>query len=132
MATTATMRNNSVSSDEKLNTKNGKCSKNDEEGAANDYDEDMDVDHDDNKVIAALKKEEGNKLYSAQNYTKAVELYTESILLDPKCPAYYGNRAAAYMMKKDYNKALEDARTANSLDPSFTKGYIRAAKCYIA
>ena len=52
--------------------------------------------------------------------------------LDPKCPAYYGNRAAAYMMKKEYNKALDDARTANSLDPSFTKGYIRAAKCYIA
>ena len=31
------------------------------------------------RVVAALKKEEGNKLYSAQNYTKAVELYTESI-----------------------------------------------------
>jgi DnaJ family protein C protein 7 len=132
MATTATMRNNSVVSDEKLSTKNGKCVKNDGDGEPNDYDEDMDVDHDDNKVIAALKKEEGNKLYSAQNYTKAVELYTESIFLDPKCPAYYGNRAAAYMMKKEYNKALDDARTANSLDPSFTKGYIRAAKCYIA
>ena len=36
------------------------------------------------------------------------------------------------MMKKNYTKALEDARTANSLDPSFIKGYIRAAKCYVA
>lgn len=129
MATTA-MRNNSVVNDEKMSSKNRKCPKKDDDD--DDYDEDMDVEHDDNKVVAALKKEEGNKLYSAQNYTKAVELYTESILLDPKCPAYYGNRAAAYMMKKEYLKALEDARTANSLDSKFTKGYIRAAKCYIA
>jgi len=131
MATTATMRSNSsVGSNDNVNGKNGGKCTNKENGA--DYDEDMDVDHDDNKTLAAAKKEEGNKLYSAQNYTKAVELYSESIFLDPKCPAYYGNRSAAYMMKKDYTKALEDARTAISLDSSFTKGYIRAAKCYIA
>ena len=47
MATTATMRNTPVVSDEKLSTKNDKCPKNDVD--ANDYDEDMDVDHDDNK-----------------------------------------------------------------------------------
>ena len=34
MATTATMRNNSVASDEKLSTKNGKCTKNNDDGAA--------------------------------------------------------------------------------------------------
>jgi len=99
------------------------------------FDDEIDMDVElptDSKAVAALKKDEGNKYYSNEDYTTAVKLYSEAIFLDPKCPAYYGNRAAAYMMKKDYTKALEDARTANSLDTKFLKGYIRAAKCYIA
>lgn len=52
--------------------------------------------------------------------------------MDPTCAAYYGNRAAAYMMLADYQKGLEDARTAFTLDSSFVKAYHRAAKCYIA
>merc|ERR1712002_1239028 len=93
---------------------------------------DVDLETEDSRVIAALKKDEGNKYYSAEDYTEAVKLYSEAIFLDPKCPAFYGNRAAAYMMKKDFIKALEDARHAISLDSRFMKGHIRAAKCYIA
>lgn len=78
------------------------------------------------------KKEEGNKYYTAKDYNNAVSLYTEAITLDPTCAAYYGNRAAAYMMLADYQKGLEDARTAFTLDSSFVKAYHRAAKCYIA
>ena len=55
-----------------------------------------------------------------------------SLDLYPKCAAYYGNRAAAYMMLQDFTNALKDARTAFTLDSSFVKAYHRAAKCYIA
>lgn len=36
------------------------------------------------------------------------------------------------MMIEEYNKALDDARSAFTLDSSFVKAYLRAAKCYIA
>jgi len=52
--------------------------------------------------------------------------------LNPKLAAYYANRAAALMMIEQYLKALEDARTAFTLDTNFVKAYLRAAKCYIA
>lgn len=51
---------------------------------------------------------------------------------DPQCAAYYANRSAAYMMVEEYNKALEDARNAFTMDSCFVKAYLRAAKCYIA
>jgi DnaJ family protein C protein 7 len=57
-----------------------------------------------------------------------------SLLSDlcPETPAFYGNRAACYMMLAQYGRALEDAKTSVQLDPGFTKGYIRVAKCCIA
>jgi len=45
-------------------------------------------------------------------------LFTE---LCPRCAAYYGNRAATYMMMSKYDKALEDARLALQIDPEFVK-----------
>jgi len=99
------------------------------EGEEKEQDVPMEVD---SKAMALSKKEEGNKSYSAKEYHKAVELYTKAIDLDNECAAYYGNRAAAYMMLEKFDKALEDARTACSLDASFVKAYHRAAKCYIA
>ena len=36
------------------------------------------------------------------------------------------------MMLSQYNKALDDAKTAVGLDSNFVKGYVRIAKCCIA
>ena len=36
------------------------------------------------------------------------------------------------MMLAQYTKALEDAKTAVSLDSKFVKGFVRIAKCCIA
>ena len=41
--------------------------------------------------------------------------------LCPKCAAYYGNRSAAYVMLKNYDNALRDARTSVEVDPTFIK-----------
>lgn len=82
--------------------------------------------------IAEEKKESGNHLYKFKNYKGALAMYDEAIKLCPENAAYYGNRSACYMMLNMYNKALEDVQKAVSLDSSFTKGYIRMAKIYIA
>jgi DnaJ family protein C protein 7 len=81
---------------------------------------------------AEEKKIEGNAFYAKKDYESAVRLYTEAIELCPTCAAYYGNRAATYMMLYKYEKALEDARTSTQINPNFVKGYQREAKCHLA
>lgn len=82
--------------------------------------------------LAEEKKESGNHLYKFKNYKGALAMYDEAIKLCPENAAYYGNRSACCMMLGLYKKALEDAQKAVALDPTFTKGYIRIAKCCIA
>lgn len=82
--------------------------------------------------MAEEKKESGNHLYKFKNYKGALTMYDEAVKLCPESPAYLGNRAAAYMMLGMYKKALEDAQKAVALDSTFTKGYIRIAKCCLA
>lgn len=82
--------------------------------------------------LADQKKEEGNQLYLAKNYREALQRYNEAISLCPRCPAFYGNRAACHMMLGQFVQALEDARTSVTLDPNFVRGYVRVAKCCLA
>lgn len=82
--------------------------------------------------VAELKKENGNQLYKIKQYRSALPFYTEAIELCPETAAYYGNRAACYMMLNRFADALEDARRAVALDDGMIKGYIRIAKCGIA
>ncbi|XP_050309250.1 dnaJ homolog subfamily C member 7 [Anthonomus grandis grandis] len=81
--------------------------------------------------MAELKKENGNQLFKVKQYRSALPFYTEAINLCPDTPAYYGNRAACYMMLNKYREALDDARKSVQLDPKFLKGYTRIAKCAI-
>jgi DnaJ family protein C protein 7 len=82
-------------------------------------------------TIAEEKKNFGNDAYKAQNYAAALKLYSDAISLCPNVPAYYGNRAACYMMTGDNSAALIDARKSIQLDERFEKGYIRLCKCLI-
>lgn len=82
--------------------------------------------------LAEEKKQSGNHLYKFKNYKGALTMYDEAIQLCPENAAYYGNRSACYMMLGMYKKALQDAQKAVSLDSTFTKGFIRMAKCCIA
>lgn len=72
--------------------------------------------------IAELKKENGNALYKTKQYRSALPFYTEAIELCPNTAAYYGNRAACYMMLNKFSEALEDARKVIQLDPTMIKG----------
>lgn len=82
--------------------------------------------------LAEEKKESGNHLYKFKNYKGALAMYDEAIKLCPDNAAFYGNRSACYMMLGMYRKAMEDAQKAVALDSTFTKGFIRIAKCAIA
>lgn len=79
-----------------------------------------------------MKKENGNQLFKIKQYKSALPLYTEAIELCPETAAYYGNRAACYIMLNRYLEALEDSRKSVQLDSNFVKGYIRILKCSIA
>ena len=71
-------------------------------------------------------KELGNAKYKVGKYQEAADAYGKAIEAEPKEATYYGNRAAALLMLKKYDEALEDCRLAIELDPSFVKGYVRS------
>ncbi|KAG5892978.1 hypothetical protein JTB14_015022 [Gonioctena quinquepunctata] len=97
-----------------------------------DSDENEDIIPKSPEEMAELKKENGNQLYKIKQYRSALPLYSEAIHLCPEIAAYYGNRAACYIMLNRYEDALEDVRKSIQLDPTFVRGYIRMIKCGIA
>ncbi|KAF7302651.1 TPR-REGION domain-containing protein [Mycena chlorophos] len=82
-------------------------------------------------AVNALKLQ-GNTFHQQRNYTAAYQKYTEAIkLCDPEdkktLAILYSNRAAASINLKDYLDAIQDGREATRADPTFVKGFIRAA-----
>jgi len=83
------------------------------------------------KARAEAHKAQGNEEYKKGDYAAAVVHYSRAIEEFPEEPSYYGNRAASRMMEGEWKPALDDALKATQLDPTFTKGYLRAGKCYV-
>eukprot|EP00731_Ephydatia_muelleri_P020267 Em0012g1092a len=81
--------------------------------------------------LAEELKKKGNSSFQQQDYRSAIDFYSQALCHNPRCAAYYGNRSAAYMMLEDYSRALDDSITSIKLEESFTKGYLRAAKCHL-
>jgi serine/threonine-protein phosphatase 5 len=59
-------------------------------------------------------------------------LYSEAILLNPFEPAYYSNRAFAYLKTESYGYAIADADKAIALDKTYVKAYYRRATANMA
>lgn len=74
---------------------------------------------------AVAFKAEGNERYKAKDYKGAIALYTKAIKIDSTNPAYYGNRAASYLMTMSYKEANADCDTILSLDSSNVKAHFR-------
>jgi DnaJ homolog subfamily C member 7 len=53
-------------------------------------------------------KERGNAYYKQEEYQDAIRFYTQAISLCPTMGAYYGNRAAAWVMLKEYRRGVQD------------------------
>ncbi|VFR01952.1 unnamed protein product [Cuscuta campestris] len=78
-----------------------------------------------NPQIADWELEKGNQLFKEENYSDAVEHYSESIKRNPSNLLAYSNRAASYTKLGALHEGLKDAEKCIELDPKFVKGYIR-------
>lgn len=70
-------------------------------------------------------KAQGNEFYKLGRYNLAIASYSKAINQDPSNAAYAGNRAAAYMLIGEFQKALSDSILANSLAPDVPKTLTR-------
>lgn len=92
-----------------------------------DMEKDADMEVPNAQELAADLKAQGNEKYKVKDYKGAISLYTKAIQLDSNNPAYYGNRAASYLMIQSYKEACADCDTILSLDSSNVKAYFRKA-----
>ena len=81
---------------------------------------------------AEAAKDLGNSQYKGGQYEAALQSYGKAIELCPEVAAYYGNRAAAALMKRQYKLAVQDCLQATKLNGSFARGYQRAGACLCA
>lgn len=86
----------------------------------------------DNKAQAEEMKLQGNEEFKKSNFTRAIELYTKAIHLNPAEASYYSNRAACYQKIKKFYKCIEDTEEALKIDPNFTKAMRRKALALLA
>eukprot|EP01137_Pigoraptor_chileana_P027038 Opistho-2@9129 len=91
-----------------------------------------DVVTEEDKAQAEAFKEKGNKLFQERRFDKAVEEYTKAIIVNPDIPAYYANRAFAYIKVESYGYALEDSSKAIDMDKTYIKAYYRRASANMA
>lgn len=57
----------------------------------------------------------GNKAFSSQKYSEAIDLYTKAIALDPQNAVLFSNRAMCHLKLADWHKALQDCDTGLNL-----------------
>ena len=78
----------------------------------------------------------GNSAYAAGDYNAAVAHYSAAIAAlqadDAQAAMLYSNRAAAHIMNRAYDLAVDDATTAIKCDAHFVKAYHRAQKALAA
>lgn len=58
---------------------------------------------------------------SRGEFQLAVELYTEAINLDPQNHVLFGNRSAAFIRTRQFERALEDGKYAAQFHPGWSK-----------
>ncbi|XP_059144694.1 uncharacterized protein LOC131931871 [Physella acuta] len=80
------------------------------------------------KTRAEQCKDEGNKCIKEGKYTEAVIHYTEAIKHEPHTAALYSNRSLAFLKIDQLYLAMEDAKKAVQLEPSWPKGFFRKAE----
>jgi len=72
-------------------------------------------------------KEAGNEKMAARAFQEAVQLYSKALSLF-EAPAYYANRAAAWLAVGAAREAVADCRSALALDAGYVKAHARLAR----
>lgn len=80
---------------------------------------------------ADASNDKGMVAYKAGEFSKAFDLFTESIRLCPTSPVYHCNRSAAALKLERPEIAAEDAENALERDNKYLKALLRAAKSYL-
>ncbi|CAG5130523.1 unnamed protein product [Candidula unifasciata] len=93
---------------------------------------DLDAISEEDKKKAEELKEEANLFFKNEDYTRAIDKYSEAIKLNPFVAAYYGNRSFAYLRTECFGYALSDASKALALDKNYLKAYYRRASANMA
>ncbi|CAG5136004.1 unnamed protein product [Candidula unifasciata] len=70
----------------------------------------------------------GNEMAQVEEYTAAIQLFTEAINLDQTDFRFFGNRSYCYDRIEQYDRALRDAERAIKLDKEWPKGYFRQGR----
>ena len=70
-------------------------------------------------------KKAGNAALQGGDSSKAIDLFTQAIGLDPSNHVLYSNRCAAYQSEGQFSSALNDSEKVISLKPDWFKGYVR-------
>ena len=73
-------------------------------------------------MLGKSPKEDGDRFFKQQNYTKAIEAYNIAIQKHPKDFKIRSNLSAAYAQLGDFEYALKCAQTCISINPSWAKG----------
>lgn len=68
------------------------------------------------KARGEALKTRGNQLYQSGEYQDAIRLYSQAISAYPDEGTYYGNRAACWMMLKEYQQAVNDCNQGLTLE----------------
>ncbi|XP_065191557.1 protein unc-45 homolog B-like [Sycon ciliatum] len=83
---------------------------------------------------ALRHKEEGNKFFSDGKYTEAISCYSCGLKCCPPnidlCAVLYRNRAACYLKKEQWKKAVSDSSAALVITPNESKALFRRAQAY--
>ncbi|KAM4636282.1 uncharacterized protein O3C94_017457 [Discoglossus pictus] len=75
--------------------------------------------------------ERGINFVEDGNYSKAIELFSEAIRLDPKDYRFFANRSYCYEQLKLYPEALKDAENSIQLSAVYPKGYFRKGRALL-
>ncbi|XP_052774984.1 small glutamine-rich tetratricopeptide repeat-containing protein beta-like [Mya arenaria] len=84
------------------------------------------------KEQAEVLKNQGNDFMKAEQFSDAIECYSQALKLDNKNSVYYCNRAAAYSKICKHKQAIEDCQKALMIDPLYSKAYGRMGIAYTA
>lgn len=77
------------------------------------------------RAEAERLKTEGNEQMKVENFSAAVEFYSQAIALNSHNAVYYCNRAAALSKLGNYAGAVQDCEQAINIDPKYSKAYGR-------
>lgn len=84
------------------------------------------------KLLSVKEKEKGNENFKKGNYVQALECYTRGMQHDPCNAVLPANRAMAYLKLEKYVETEVDCTLALSLDPTYTKAYLRRGTARLA